>query len=179
MNWAPVMTSRADRWVDVGRIGKPHGLKGEVVVHYFGDAPDRFAAGSEVSLFQKGQRRTLTVATTRPMPKKFVVRFEGFARIEDIESLRGGLLQVKAGDLPALEADSNYHFELIGLAVLDVGGTCLGRLEEILSTGGNDVYIVRGDGREYLIPAIQDAILSVDIEAGTMTLKDLKGLIES
>ena len=173
------MTSRPDRWVDVGRIGKPHGLKGEVVVHYFGDAPDRFAPGSEVELIQKGQRRTLTVATTRPMPKKFVVKFEGHTRIEDVEPLRGALLQVQAGDLPALAPDSNYHFELFGLAVVGAEGQCLGKLEEILSTGGNDVYIVRGGGREYLIPAIQDAIASVDLEAGILTLKDLKGLIES
>jgi 16S rRNA processing protein RimM len=168
----------AERWIDVGAIGKPHGLKGEVVVHYTGDTPARFEAGARVSLFLHGERQTLVVAQTRPMPKKFVVRFEGCARIEDVEPWRGGRLQVLAGELPVLEAGSNYHFELIGLEVMDAGGRRLGRLSEILSTGSNDVYIVRGTDREYLIPAIRDAIEAVDLEAGTMILKDLKGMIE-
>ncbi len=166
-----------DRWIDVGAVGKPHGLKGEVVVHCFGDTPVRFAVGAEVSLLLRGTRRTVVVAQTRPMPKKFVVRFEGCERIEDIEAWRGGRLQVRAGDLPPLEEDANYHFELIGLEVILAGGERLGRLEEILATGGNDVYVVRGGGREYLIPAIRDAIDKVDLEAGEMILKDMEGLI--
>lgn len=166
-----------DRWIDVGAVGKPHGLKGEVVVHYFSDTPARFEVGAEVSLLMRGRRRTLVVAQTRPMPKKFVVRFEGCERIEDIETWRGGRLQVRACDLPPLEEGANYHFELIGLTVFAAGGAQLGRLEEVLSTGGNDVYVVRGSGREYLVPAIRDAIEKVDLEAGAMILKDLEGLI--
>ena len=166
-----------DRWIDVGAVGKPHGLRGEVVVHCFGDTPARFVVGAEVSLLLRGTRRTVVVAQTRPMPKKFVVRFEGCERIEDIEAWRGGRLQVRAGDLPPLEEDVNYHFELIGLEVISAGGERLGRLEEILATGGNDVYVVRGGGREYLIPAIRDAIDRVDLEAGEMILKDMEGLI--
>ena len=172
-------TSRNDRWIDVGRIGKPHGLKGEVVIQYYGDAPDRFAVGSDVSLLLRGERRTVKVVAVRPMPKKFVVRFEGCERIEDIELWRGGQLQVRVEDLPPLEEGSHYHYELIGLEVMAASGRSLGTLREILSTGSNDVYVVRGGDREYLIPAIEDAVEAVNLAAGKLILKDLKGLITS
>jgi 16S rRNA processing protein RimM len=167
-----------DRWVNVGCVGKPQGLKGELVVHFYGDTPARFAPGETVSMLHNGTRRELRVATSREMPKKLIVRFEGCTRIEDVESWRGAELQVRAEDLPDLEDGAFYHFELLGLSVYTADGQCLGTLEKIIGTGSNDVYCIRGNGREYLVPATEDAIESIDPSEGRIILKDMKGLIE-
>ncbi|MCK4304068.1 MAG: 16S rRNA processing protein RimM [Candidatus Eisenbacteria sp.] len=165
-------------WVDIGRIGKPFGLKGEVVIHYYGDAPDRFEVGSQVFLVTRGGRRSLRVASSRRMPRKLVARFDGCHSIEEIKPWVNAVLQIRAQDLPPLEGPQAYHFELIGLKVYAADGRYLGVLEEILATGANDVYCIRHEGREVLIPAIQDAIESVDPDEGRMTLKNLEGLID-
>jgi len=170
--------SDVEVWVDIGEIGKTHGLRGEVSLHLFCDDPDQFRPKSEVFLLYRGKRSPLVIASIRKMAKKLVVRFEGYDQIDDIKPLVGSTLQVKAEALPALGEDENYHFELIGLKVYQANGEYLGILREILSTAGNDVYCVRHQGRETLIPAIKDVIESVDLATGRMTLKDMEGLIE-
>ncbi|MFC1572462.1 ribosome maturation factor RimM [Candidatus Eisenbacteria bacterium] len=164
--------------MDVGKIGKPFGLKGEAVIHYYADDPDRFRPGKDVFAVSADGHRKLTVATARRVSKKYVVRFDGFERIEDIKPWVNRTLQVRACDLPQLAGDAAYHFELIGLRVHAADGLFLGVLEEVIETPGNDVYCVRAEGRELLIPAIRDAIDKVDVEAGTMVLKDMEGLID-
>ena len=168
-----------DTWVDVGRVTKVFGLKGEVVVHFFGDSPARFDPGNRVHLLAGDERRVLRIAARRQMPKKLVVRFEGCERVEDAEPYVGGLLQVQVADLPPLAEGEFYHHELIGLRVFAADGRLLGVLEEIIVTPSNDVYCVRGEGRETLVPAIGDAIARIDPRTGEMVLKDLKGLVES
>ncbi len=165
-------------WVDIGKVGKPFGLKGEVVVHPFGDTVDRFGPGSEVFAVTAGGMRALRVAAVRRMPKKLVIRFEGMTRIEDVQPYVNCGLQVREQDLPPLEGDENYYFQLVGLRVYAADGRFVGILEEILSTAGNDVYCVRESGRETLIPAIREAIARVDLDAGRMELGDLEGMIE-
>ena len=166
-------------WVDIGEIGKTHGLRGEVTVHLFCDDSARFAPGAEVYLLlRRGEHRKLKVGTTRSMPKKFVVRFEGHERIEDVQPLVGSTIQIQADVLPALGEDENYHFQLIGLKVYRSDGEFLGVLEEILCTASNDVYCVRDRGRETLIPAIKDAVERIDLAAGKVILREMKGLIE-
>ncbi len=174
----PLRDRSGETWVDVGRIGRPFGLKGEVVIQYPGETPELFAPGSEVFLVMKDGRRPLRVAACRRMPKKFVARFECCERIEDVEPLVGCMLQVQARDLPSLGKDGFYHYELIGLKVYAADGRYVGILEEILDTKGNDVYCVRHEGREVLVPAIRDAIEKIDPGAGRMILKNLEGLIE-
>ncbi len=167
-----------DVWVDVGEIGKTHGLRGEVTIHLFCDDPDQFAPGAEVFLHYRGKRSPLKIAQARSMAKKYVVQFEGYTQIEDIKALVGETLQVKAETLPTLGNDENYHYQLIGLKVYLASGEYLGVLKEILTTAGNDVYCVRQGGRETLIPAIKDAIAGIDLDSGQVTLKDMEGLIE-
>ncbi len=165
-------------WVDIGELGKTHGLRGEITVHLYCEDPAHFAPGAEVYLLQREMRRKLEVATARQMPKKMVISFAGHQIIEDVQPLVGATLQIQAATLSELGDDENYHYQLIGLKVYRADGEYLGILAEILSTAGNDVYCVREKGHETLIPAIKDAIERIDLEAGTVTLKELKGLIE-
>jgi 16S rRNA processing protein RimM len=98
--------------------------------------------------------------------------------IAAIEPWVGCEVEVRARDLPPLEEGRYYHFQMIGLRVHAADGRFLGVLEEILSSGGSDVYCVRDGRREVLVPAGGDAIDAIDLGAGRMTLSDLEGLIE-
>ncbi|MFH1144854.1 MAG: ribosome maturation factor RimM [Candidatus Eisenbacteria bacterium] len=173
------MVERAEEtWVQIGRVGKPFGLKGEVVIHYTGETPERFRPGAVVQVVTPDGRVDARVATTRPMPAKFVVSFEGRPDVDRIRPWVGCEIQIRASELPPLEEGSYYHFQLLGLEVVDADGRRLGVLAEILETGGNDIYRVCGEQGEILVPAIEDAIASIDVAAGRITLRDLKGLVE-
>lgn len=172
------MSATTGSWVRVGRIGKTFGLKGEVVIHYFADAPDRFAAGARVHVVTPEGRVETTVARSRAMTGKFVAAFEGREAIDAVQPWVGCFVEVPASELPPLPEGTYYQFQLVGLEVLGVGGERLGRIEEVLGTGGNDVLVVRGGRREILVPVIEDAIASIDPAAGRVVLKDLGGLIE-
>ena len=167
-----------DEWIDVGRIGKTFGIRGEVVVHYFGETSDRFRAGMTVHMVTPAGHRPLEVAGARQMPRKLVVHFAGWQQPEDAQVWVNSMLQVRAAELEPLGEDAAYHFELIGMQVFAADGSFVGVLEEILSTPANDVYCVRRPGHEVLIPAIRDAIAEVDRESGRMILTDLKGMLE-
>ncbi len=164
-------------WVVVGKLGKTFGLRGEIVVHRFAEAPGLFAAGAQLKLVGRNESRLVHVVASRQMGKKFVARFEGLERVEEIQPWVGSTVEIASADLPDLEDDSFYHFELIGLEVYAADGRRLGTLEEILETGGNDIYCVRDGEHEVLVPAIRDAIAGIDLAAGRMDLKDLKGMI--
>jgi 16S rRNA processing protein RimM len=170
---------RSPEWVAVGRVRKPFGLRGELSVEVFGDTPERFRPGSVVYLRDReGQRRALTVASLRVLPRKVLVAFEGFERIEDVEGWRGCLLEVRAEELPPLEEDRYYFFQLLDLLVLDHQGRPVGRVRDVREAGAQPLLVVRGQGREHLIPFVADAVAAVDLEAGTLTLTDLEGLLE-
>ncbi len=96
------------------------------------------------------------------------------------ERLVGSVLFVEKSRLPVLDEDTYYWFELVGLSVYDTTGFLLGCIDEVISTGGNDVYVVKGkkDGqyREMLIPAIGDVVLNIDLESKSMIVDPPEGL---
>lgn len=150
-----------------------------MVVHYYGDTPARFHPGGRVFIRAREGRVAAIVATSREMPRKFVASFVGRDSVEAVSPWVGCEVEVPARELPPLDEGRYYHFQLIGLRVHAADGRFVGVLEDILGTGGNDVYCVRDGRREVLIPAGGDAIQEIDLVARTMTLRDLKGLIES
>ena len=96
------------------------------------------------------------------------------------ESLNGSTLFVDKARLPVLEEDTYYWFDLVGLSVYNTTGTLLGRLEEVIPTPGNDIYVVKGkqngQPKELLIPATGDVVLKVDLEGGAMIVDPPEGL---
>ncbi len=164
----------AGRRIAVGRINGAWGLHGHVKVTPLTSNSQRFQPGA-VLLLEGRPHRVLDVATPKGYP---CVQFEGYASREVAEALRGTLIEIEEADLPALPQDQYYVHELVGLAVVTTDGRELGRLHEVLRTGANDVYVVRGRGRkEALIPAIADVVVEVDLEAGRMLIAPLDGLL--
>ena len=161
--------------IAVGRINGTWGVRGHVKVTPLTSNPERFRAGA--TLIVRGERRlVLEVATPQGYP---CVRFQGYEDATAAEVLRGELIEIEERELAPLEEGEYYVHDLIGLEIVDREGARLGRLADVLTTGANDVYVVRREGtQEELIPAIPDVVLDVDLEAGRMTVDPLPGLFD-
>jgi 16S rRNA processing protein RimM len=159
----------------VGRLGKPHGIRGEVQFYVLTDFPERIKTG--VTLFLGKNKQPATITEIRPHTQKLLVRFEGYDSREEVAELRSQVAFVRTADIPPLPAGEYYYHQLTGLFVLTDEGEDLGRLAEIIETGANDVYVVRdAGGKEILLPAIDDVILKIDLENKQMVVHLLPGL---
>lgn len=151
-------------FIAVGRLRRPHGVKGEIFMSVLTDFPERLRPGKRV--FVGEDHRPMTIASLRPHQNALLVSFRGIGTSEEIGQFRNQYVFVRKSDLPKLPEGEYYHHELLGLTLVDENDQPLGVLEEILETGANDVYLVRTpDGKDLLIPAIPDVVLDVDLPA--------------
>jgi 16S rRNA processing protein RimM len=156
----------------VGRVIKPHGITGELVVDVRTDDPeDRFASGSRLRLKPsrgQGPSRDVEVVTSRPHGTRILVRLAGVVNRDGADALRGNVFVVDSADLPPLEdPDEFYDHELEGLAVRTVGGTEIGSVAEVLHTAAGELLSVRTPaGREVLVPFVSAIVTSVSRETG-------------
>ncbi len=165
--------------VTIGKIERPFGVRGEARVRSLSDVPGRFERLSRVTLVApSGKLLETTVIQVRSGGPTFIVAFEAFTAPEQIAEFRGGLVQIPRGDSPALPADQYYECDLVGLTVWDEGGILLGTLEDVWDLSGNQVFVVRRDGKELLIPAAKQVVAKVDIAGRTMTVRLPEGLSE-
>lgn len=164
-------------YLAVGRLRRPHGVKGEIIMDILTDFPERLKPG--VLLFAGEAHQPLRVRSVRSHDKVLLMAFESMQTPEIVGELRNQILYVSAADIPPLQEGEYYHHQLIGLRVIDEAGNPLGMITSILETGGaNDVYLVSGQNdRELLLPDIEEVVLSIDLEAGEMRVHLLPGLL--
>ncbi len=167
-------SSPGDGRVAVGRINQPWGTNGHVNVTPLTSNPDRLSSGA--TLYVAGElTRVLDCISPRGHP---VMRFDGYESREAAQALRNQLIEIDAAMLPALPPDHYYVDELRGLAVVASDGTPVGELQDVLTTGANDVYVVsRAGQRDALIPAIAEVVLTVDLVERQMTIELVPGLL--
>jgi 16S rRNA processing protein RimM len=158
--------------VSIGRVVKPQGRRGEVAVEPFSDRPDRFPSLRRAYLpAPGGSAREVAVAGCWPHKGRFVLKLEGVDSIDAAEALRGMELRIREEDLEALPAGSYYHHQLRGLSVEDDAGGTLGRVEDILDTGGEaPVLVVRGPGGETMVPLAESFVRQVDLRRGRLVV---------
>ncbi len=164
----------------VGRIGKPHGVRGEVTVDVRTDDPDaRFAAGSSLRT-DPAERGPLTVTAVHPRSGGLVLAFEGVGSREAAEALRGTVLVVDSADLPEIEeADEWYDHQLVGLAAFDPAGAALGEVADVVHAPASDLLVVRDtDGREHLVPFVRELVPAVDVPGGRVVVDPPEGLFD-
>ena len=161
----------------VGRIGRPHGLRGEVTVQVRTDSPEqRFAPGAR---FGAGPGRTLTVAAVRPHAGALLVRFDGVSDRAAAEGLRGALLTIDVADLPDLEDPEEYYdHQLEGLAAVGPDGAALGTVREVVHAPASDLLVVQTAGGEALGPVVRDIVSEVDLAGGRVVLDPPAGLLD-
>ena len=164
--------------VVIGRIGKPHGIHGEVTVELRTDEPERrFAPGER--LVVEGSGRTLVVAAHRWHQGRLLVRFEGLADRNDAEGARGSMLTaiVDPDELPE-EEDSYYDRQLVGLRVLTADGAEAGEVTYVAHLPAQDLLEIRTPDGDRLVPFVAALVPTVDLDAGTVTLADIDGLLD-
>ncbi len=166
-------------WVTIGRIVALFGLRGEVKVLPQTDIPNRFSQLREVYLGPKHQRYRVTKAS--PYKENMVLlRLAGIDSATAAKALIGQEIIIPLAQIPALPKDHYYIHDLIGLRVESPSGQHLGVVADILTTGANDVYVVReaDTGREVLVPAVKEMVRRVDIPAGVIIIDPLPGLFD-
>ena len=162
----------------VGVITTTHGVRGEVKVYPTTDEPERFLDLDYVLLDTGKELRRLDIKNVRFFKNLVILKFDGIDNINDIEKYKGRDLWIPREEAQELAEDEYYIADLLGMKVLLEDGTEFGTLKDVMETGANDVYIVNSvEHGEVLLPAIKECILDVDVEAETMTVHLMKGLL--
>jgi 16S rRNA processing protein RimM len=166
--------------VELGRIVNRHGIRGEVrVLLHNADSSSLFDLPDVVLTRPDGTREARRVLSARPHKQFALLAVQGAADANAAEALIGCTVSVPRDRLPPLEAAAVYHVDLIGCAVRTTGGELLGTVREMLVTGSNDVCVVDGAGREYLIPLVADVIAELDPGARRIVVRPLPGLLDA
>jgi len=167
-----------DGYMAVGHIVGVHALRGEIKLEPYTDFPERFVPGE---LFWMGEELAkMELASVRSHKNVLLLRFVGIEDRSAAERLRGQWLFIEETEAVSLEEGSYWIHDLLGMQVTDTSGNLLGRVVEVLSTGANDVYVVRpadSERQELLLPAIPEVILAVDLATRTMRVQLLDGLV--
>lgn len=165
--------------LQVGVIASTHGVRGEVKVFPTTDDVKRFKRLKEVILDTGKEQMTLEIEGVKFFKQFAILKFKGFDNINDIEKYKGKSLFVTRENAVRLRKDEYFIADLIGLKVLDEEEKEIGELKDVIETGANDVYVITmTDGRELLLPAIKQCVLSVDVEGGTIKVHILDGLLD-
>jgi 16S rRNA processing protein RimM len=165
--------------VIVGRIGRPHGIRGEVLVGVRTDEPDsRFAAGASLDAEGRG---TLTVASRRWHSGQLLVAFAGITDRTAAAELGGTWLSVDSAELPPTEDPDEFRdHELIGLSVRTVAGVAVGVVKDVLHHGQDVLVIESPDTKaEHLVPFVKALVPEVDPAAGLVVIDPPPGLLDS
>ena len=159
----------------IGRILRAHGVQGALRVEPLTDFLDRFEPGVQVFV----DDRSLTVASMEQAESALLLRFREIGDRTEAEKLTGAYLTVPLGQARRLPSDRFYHFELIGMQVLDASsGRQLGTVAEVLTYPANDVLRISGLEGEVLVPMVKSIVRSVD-KAARQILVDLPEEVEA
>ena len=164
------------QYLEAGKIVTTHGIRGEVKIMTYTDVPELLCEFDR--LFIGKEHREINIERSRVFKNTVSAKLEGIDTPEAAEKLRNKILYMHRDDL---EHDDDTYFiqDLIGMEVRDAdSGQVYGRLDDVMQTGANDVYVIKGEDKEYLVPAIADVIVSTDLENDVMTIRPLEGLFD-
>jgi len=161
----------------IGRLGRPHGLKGELTLDTSLDPAELEQLREVTWRGKRGDTRPLTMTAVRPGGARLLVTVAGVHDREHAAPLVNGELMVEAERLPDPGPGVAYTFQLVGLDVRTEEGRSLGSLADVLATGAHPVYVVKGE-REILIPATPEVVLRVDLTGRSITVRLPAGLEE-
>ncbi|MCY6483970.1 ribosome maturation factor RimM [Clostridium aestuarii] len=157
-----------EQFLTVGRIINTHGIKGEIKVKPISDDVKRFKELKEAYINEK----LVNIKGCKFQPNKVILKIEGIDSIEEAVKLKNKPIKVKRENAVQLPEDSYYEADIIGCEVFEENGNAIGNVDEIIYTGSNDVYWVKGEN-EVLIPALKDIILKIDINNKKIIIKSL------
>jgi len=159
--------------VAVGRVATAWGPRGVLKVVPLVDTRERLARGRTVTIGDTAH----TIQTCRWQKGLAYLKLSGIDGRESALALRDRLLTIPESDLEPLPEGQYYRFQLLGLNVSTADGRPLGTIEDVITTGANDVYLVRGEAGEVLVPATAEVVREVDLASRRMVIEPLPGLI--
>jgi 16S rRNA processing protein RimM len=167
----------APGFVRVGRITGTHGLDGAMRMRP--DNPDSDTLDRVRRVFVGPDAREYTLRNARRINRSTIrIVLEGVGGIDVAEAMRGAAVMVPIADLPAAGPGEFYYFQVVGCEVMTTDGRRLGVIEEVFSTGANDVWVVRNGTAEVLVPVIEDVVKAMDLDARKMTIEAVPGLLD-
>jgi len=170
-----------DGFLPVGKIVGAHGVKGNLKIYSYAESVSVFKPGSSILAIHAGKiEKYFAIRWAKPHGKSILLSFKGIEDRNTAETLIGAELFIERIALPELEEGVYYWLDIIGLSVFTTDNQYIGRVESVMPTGGNDVYIVKNqtkdDSTEILIPAIESVVLEIDFKNKTMRVELPEGL---
>ena len=164
----------------VGKITKPHGIKGEVKAFPYSGIPENFSSYSVIFLIcpQDHRVQEYEMRKSRTQGRLAVLKLAGIESRTGAESLAGCEIWVNRQEMAELDDDEFYWDDLVGMEVATDQGIELGKVRNLLSTGAHDILVIVGNGREYMIPLLDDFVVEVDQETGKIVVDPPEGLLE-
>lgn len=163
----------------VGRVARPHGIRGHVVVNSETDfVAERFRAGAEMRTRVKGHEKALRIADARVEGRRPILAFDGYDTVEAAEELAGVELRVPETDLQPLPAGTYYLHQLIGCRVDTTDGRTVGTVQRVEGGAGAAVLSIEAPSGEVLVPLAQEICVGIDIDARVIRVRMPEGLLE-
>ena len=168
----------SDEFITIGKVVSTQGNKGEVNILPLTNSTDRFKNLVTVSLRNNKSQTTLNIEKIRIKENTVILKLKDIESIEEAKIIVGSFLEVERKNAVKLPKNTYFIFEIIGLEVYTENNIFLGKVENVISTGSNDVYIVKGENKkELFIPAIREVVKNVNLEKKRITIKMVDGLI--
>lgn len=169
------------QYLTIGKIARPHSNRGEVIINIMTDFPSRFFESSEF-LIKIGNNEPVffEVAGAREHKGRVIAKLKGIDSINDAESLRNALIVIPEDERMDKDDDNYfYHYELLGMSVIDLDGKFIGKVREVMEiAGGRDILAVNTDNGEALIPFVDKFCVEIDREKEEILVDLPSGLLE-
>ena len=165
-------------YLEVGQIVNTNGLKGLLKINPFTDDITRFERLKTILVDHKKELLEFEIESVRYQKKQVLLKLKGIDTIEEAEKYREDYLKINRNKEEKLPEDTYYIVDLIGLDIYTENGELLGKLDDIFSTGSNDVYVVKNsEGKQILLPAISDVIKNIDLKQKKIVVNLIEGLL--
>lgn len=168
------------RLVELGRVQKPHGLKGELCIELYADSPSLFEDLSRVYLQLPGKKpKPCVLESWRAHQGRVLVQVDRSQGRDQAEQWRGAELLARERDLPFEDHDGIGPEDLIGLAVVGKDGKPVGILDDVRDVAGQELWFIRDEAdNEILLPAVEEFVLDIDLESEVITIDPPDGLLD-
>jgi len=162
----------------IGQVLRPHGIRGELRVRSLTENAERYRLLQRLYLNLNGIRTCFTIERLKITPAAVLLKLEAVDTRDDAERYRDALVEIEGEAVLPLAKGRYYYFELDGLTVETDAGEVIGRVTDVIGYPAHDVYVVTSETREYLIPAIAEIVIKVDMERQVMVIHALDGLLD-
>jgi 16S rRNA processing protein RimM len=168
----------AEPFVPLGEIVATHGLAGWLKLQPFNPDMSTLSAGVEIVLERSGERSAHEIEAISRHKNQFLIKLRDLQSIDDAAACVGATLAVGESVLQGLAPSEYYPYQVIGFEVFDTKGDRIGKIAATMMTLGGALYVVRGEAKEYLIPAVKEIVEQVDFTAGKVTIHPPDGLLD-